>query len=85
MRGGINLARDGRALGHRDRATRVEAAIANLKAALEPNVITDGRNLWVHWTRIDNDALIVRVDVKLPFPGGSTAYYDQVRARVANL
>lgn len=57
---------------------RVEAAIAKLKAALEPHVITDGRNLWVHWTRIDKDALIVRVDVKLPFPGGSTDYYNQV-------
>ena len=29
--------------------SRVEATIANLKAALEPHVITTGRNLWVHW------------------------------------
>ena len=28
--------------------------------------------------RIDKDALVVVVDVKLPYPGGSTAYYDAV-------
>ena len=39
---------------------------------------TNGRNLWVHWRRIDKDALVVVVDVKLPYPGGSTAYYDAV-------
>ena len=43
-----------------------------------PHVITNGRNLWVHWRRIDKDALVVVVDVKLPYPGGSTAYYDAV-------
>ena len=32
----------------------------------------------VHWRRIDKDALVVVVDVKLPYPGGSTAYYDAV-------
>ena len=26
----------------------------------------------------DKDALVVVVDVKLPYPGGSTAYYDAV-------
>ena len=57
---------------------RVETAIANLKEALAPHVITNGRNLWVHWRRIDKDALVVVVDVKLPYPGGSTAYYDAV-------
>ena len=41
-------------------------------------IITNGRNLWVHWRRIDKDALVVVVDVKLPYPGGSTAYYDAV-------
>ena len=46
--------------------------------ALAPHVITNGRNLWVHWRRIDKDALVVVVDVKLPYPGGSTAYYDAV-------
>ena len=58
--------------------SRVEATIANLKEALAPHVITNGRNLWVHWRRIDKDALVVVVDVKLPYPGGSTAYYDAV-------
>ena len=48
------------------------------KEALAPHVITNGRNLWVHWRRIDKDALVVVVDVKLPYPGGSTAYYDAV-------
>ena len=59
-------------------AFSVEATIANLKEALAPHVITNGRNLWVHWRRIDKDALVVVVDVKLPYPGGSTAYYDAV-------
>ena len=59
-------------------STQVEATIANLKEALAPHVITNGRNLWVHWRRIDKDALVVVVDVKLPYPGGSTAYYDAV-------
>ena len=58
--------------------SRVEQTIANLKEALAPHVITNGRNLWVHWRRIDKDALVVVVDVKLPYPGGSTAYYDAV-------
>ena len=62
--------------------SRVETAIANLKEALAPHVITNGRNLWVHWRRIDKDALVVVVDVKLPYPGGSTAYYDAARSRV---
>ena len=50
----------------------------HLAQALAPHVITNGRNLWVHWRRIDKDALVVVVDVKLPYPGGSTAYYDAV-------
>ena len=62
--------------------SRVETAIQNLKEALAPHVITNGRNLWVHWRRIDKDALVVVVDVKLPYPGGSTAYYDAARSRV---
>ncbi len=38
-----------RAHGPLEDVSRVEATIANLKAALEPHVITTGRNLWVHW------------------------------------
>ena len=28
--------------------------------------------MWVHWRRIDRDALVVVVDVKLPVPSGTT-------------
>ena len=66
-------------------STQVEATIANLKEALAPHVITNGRNLWVHWRRIDRDALVVVVDVKLPVPSGTTAYHELVERLNANI
>ena len=62
----------------RSSATQPVSGARMAQEALAPHVITNGRNLWVHWRRIDKDALVVVVDVKLPYPGGSTAYYDAV-------
>lgn len=56
----------------------IHEAVAGIKAALLPHVITDDRNLWVHWRRIDRDALVVIVDAKLPVPAGTTAYHETV-------
>ena len=41
--------------------------------------------LWVHWRRIDRDALVVVVDVKLPVPSGTTAYHELVERLNANI
>mmetsp|Transcript_29161 Transcript_29161/g.90200 ORF Transcript_29161/g.90200 Transcript_29161/m.90200 type:complete len:426 (-) Transcript_29161:149-1426(-) len=62
-------------------ADRVEATIDEIKRGLAgvPCVITRGRNLWVHWREIAKDALVLVVDVKIAYPGGSTPFYDAVQ------
>ena len=59
---------------------QMEAVVASVKAALAtmPEVIQEGRNLWVHWRAIEKDACRVVVDLKLRAAGGSTPYYDLV-------
>ena len=59
---------------------QMEAVVATVKAALAtmPEVIQQGRNLWVHWRAIEKDACRVVVDLKLRAAGGSTPYYDLV-------
>ena len=50
----------------------MDEVVAAIRAAVAPHVISRDRNVWVHWRRIDRDALVVVVDVKLPVPSGTT-------------
>ena len=63
----------------------MDEVVAAIRAAVAPHVISRDRNVWVHWRRIDRDALVVVVDVKLPVPSGTTAYHELVERLNANI
>ena len=63
----------------------MDEVVAAIRAAVAPHAISRDRNVWVHWRRIDRDALVVVVDVKLPVPSGTTAYHELVERLNANI
>jgi small conductance mechanosensitive channel len=63
----------------------MDEVVAAIRKAVAPHAISRDRNVWVHWRRIDRDALVVVVDVKLPVPSGTTAYHELVERLNANI